>query len=614
LKDFEKMTTFTDTIFVKNLTPMTKPITMTVLCFSLWAITATGLTGQTVAESWETFPVRKKFVHLPVKTGAPKTWMTVNINGVLQHEFEIELAPDKPDFYATLEVGKWQGKKLTLTAESVTPGSKWISLVKTADVMSDEELVYKEAYRPQFHFAPRRGWTNDPNGLFYYKGTYHLFFQHNPYGTSWGNMTWGHAVSTDLLHWTERPDAVLPDKNGVVFSGSGLVDWANTSGIQKNPKKDESGRISNPPLVLFYTSISADRGKGPAAQSMVYSLDEGKNWKKYPGNPVLPNVIGSNRDPKVFWFGGPQDPATPGNGHWVMALYLDGEDYALFTSNNLINWEKVCDIKNMGCSECPDMFELPVDGNSLQKKWVFWGGNGKYLIGSFDGKNFTREAGPFTTKYGGNDYAAQTYSDIPAADGRRIMFSWMQGGEYPGMPFNQQFSVPRNLTLRTTPDGVRLFMEPVREIEKLRSPKPVNFSGSLRGPGNPLKVNGLVGELFDIELLFDLKTAGSPDTTNVLQTVIFGQQVTYNTGTETITLEGIKAPLAPAGNQLKLRLIIDRTSIELFANNGEVQIAKCFINKNKLPAGMSISGKTGMGEVRVTAWPLKSVWTKPLPK
>jgi len=593
---------------------MKNSILIAALSLFIWAITGTGVSGQTVTQSYEAFPVKTKFVHLPVKTGAPKTWMTVQINGVLQHEFEIELAPDKPDFYATLEVGKWQGKKLTLTAESVTPGSKWLTFLKTANEMSDEQLVYKEAYRPQFHFAPRRGWTNDPNGLFYYKGVYHLFFQHNPYGTSWGNMTWGYAVSTDLLHWTERPDAVLPDQNGVAFSGSGLVDWANTSGLQKNPKKDESGKLTNPPLVLFYTSIHAERGKGAATQSMVYSLDEGKNWKKYPGNPVLPNIKGENRDPKVFWYGGKQDGANPNNGHWVMALYLDGEDYALFTSKNLINWEKSCDIKEMGCSECPDLFEMPVDGKSDEKKWVFWGGNGKYLIGTFDGMTFNREAGPFTTKYGGNDYAAQTYSDIPARDGRRIMFSWMQGGEYPGMPFNQQFTVPRNLTLRTTAEGIRLYIEPVTEIQKLRSPKPVTVNGTLKGIGNPMRVNGLVGELFDIEMVFDLKTVGSPDTTNVVQTQIFGQKITYNTGTKILSLEGINAPLALSGNQLKLRLIIDRTSIEVFSNDGEVQIAKCFINKNKIPAGMSITGKAGMGDVTVTSWQLSSVWTKPLPK
>jgi len=414
-------------------------------------------------------------------------------------------------------------------------------------------------------------------------------------------------VSTDLLHWTEKADAVLPDKNGVVFSGSGLVDWDNTSGIQKNPKMDESGKLTNPPLILFYTSIQAERGTGPAAQSMVYSLDEGKTWKKYPQNPVLPNLVKDNRDPKVFWYGDRKKPGGSG-GHWVMALYLEGENYALFSSQNLTKWEKICDIKNLGCSECPDMFELAVDGNSGLKKWVFWGGDGKYVIGSFDGMTFSPETGPFTTKYGGNDYAAQTYSDIPATDGRRIQFSWMSGGKFPGMPFNQQFTVPRNLTLRTTPEGIRLFMEPVSEIESLRTGRTINFSGSLKGTTSPLKVNGLVGDMLDIGMVFSLKMTGQADTTHVMNIEIFGQKISYNAGTDTISLAGIKAPLRMKNNELKIRLILDRTSIELFANDGEVQIARCFINQDKSPASMSISGKNGFGDVKLKAYPLKAVW------
>ena len=164
---------------------MKKSIVLFSLILSGLVFMMSAVFGQTTSQSYEVYPVKKKFVHLPVKTGAPKTWMTVNINGVLQHEFQIELAPGEPDFYATLEVGRWPGKKLVLTAEAVTPGSQWLKNVKVADEMSDEALVYKEAYRPQFHFSPRRGWTNDPNGLVFYKGTYHLFFQHNPYGTSW---------------------------------------------------------------------------------------------------------------------------------------------------------------------------------------------------------------------------------------------------------------------------------------------------------------------------------------------------------------------------------------------------------------------------------------------
>ncbi|MEI7526694.1 MAG: glycoside hydrolase family 32 protein [Mariniphaga sp.] len=578
------------------------------ICLFVIVFFIPGLSAQTAAQSFELTKISKKYVHVPVKTGAPKTWVTVNIDGVMQHEFEVELAPENPDFYATLEVGAWIGKKLTLTVEKVTPDSKWLTLTKTSNELSDESLVYKEELRPQFHFAPRRGWTNDPNGLVFYKGTYHLFFQHNPYGTGWGNMTWGHATSNDLLHWNEKADAVIPDKNGVVFSGSGVVDWNNTSELQTKPLKDKNGKIANPPLVLFHTSTGADRGKGEASQSMNYSLDEGKTWINYPGNPVIPHLIGGNRDPKVFWYSDKAKDSNPKNGHWVMALYLDGQDYALFSSANLINWEKVCDIKNVGCSECPDMFELPVDGNKQNSRWVFWGGDGKYLIGSFNGKEFTKESGPFTTKYGGNDYAAQSYSDIPASDGRRIQFSWMAGGEYPKMPFNQQFTVPRNLTLRSTPEGIRLFMEPTKELEKLRISKEADFKTTLQGMESPVKVPALKGDLLDLEMVFDLKMPATSDTTVVITAEIFGQKISYNLGNQKIDLGGVKAPLAPVKNQIKLRIITDRTSIELFANDGIVQIAKCFVNKDKVPANMTISGNKDLAEVKLKSWQLKSVW------
>jgi fructan beta-fructosidase len=579
-----------------------------ILVLFILGILSPGLSAQTTSQSFEINKIIKKYLLVPVKTGAPKTYVTVNIDGILQHEFEVELAAENPDFYATLEVGQWTGKKLTLIAEKVTPDSKWLSLTQTSNELSDDSYVYKEELRPQFHFAPRRGWTNDPNGLVFYKGRYHLFFQHNPWGTAWGNMTWGHAVSKDLFHWNEGPDAVLPDKNGVVFSGSAVVDWNNTSGLQTKPIMDKAGKITNPPIVLFHTSIGADRGKGEACQSMNYSIDEGKTWINYPGNPVIPHLIGGNRDPKVFWYSEKQNDSNRKNGHWVMALYLDGQDYALFSSANLISWDKVCDIKNVGCSECPDMFELPVDGKKQDSRWVFWGGDGKYLIGSFNGKEFIKESGPFTTKYGGNDYAAQSYSDIPAADGRRIQFSWMAGGEYPKMPFNQQFTVPRNMTLRTTVDGIRLFLEPAKELESLRITKANNFSAKLQGIENPLKVPALNGDLLDIEMVLDLKIPETSDTTVVINTEIFGQKISYNVGNRKIDLGGVKAPLNPIDHKIKLRIITDRTSIELFANDGIVQIAKCFVNKDKVSANMIISGIKDLAEVKLKSYQLKSVW------
>ena len=295
--------------------------------------------------------------------------------------------------------------------------------------------------------APLKNWTNDPNGMMYYKGEYHLFFQHNPFGKNWGNMTWGHAVSPDMFHWTQLDHAILPDKLGTVFSGSGVVDWENTAGFQTGDEKV---------LVCIYTS----------ARAAFHSVDRlqqrsRRTWTKYAGNPVLKHIAGSNRDPKVFWHA----PSKK----WIMALFLDGNTYALFASPDLKQWSKLCDVPVPGGSECPDFFELPVDGDAAKSKWVFWSANNSYLLGTFDGKVFRKEAGPLRTHYGKHRYAAQTFSDIPKEDGRRLQIAWMSGGQYPEMPFNQQMSLPVSLVLRTFPEGVRLCTLPVKEVEALRT-------------------------------------------------------------------------------------------------------------------------------------------------
>ncbi|HWQ91869.1 MAG TPA: glycoside hydrolase family 32 protein, partial [Clostridia bacterium] len=296
-----------------------------------------------------------------------------------------------------------------------------------------------EPLRPQFHFTSRRGWLNDPNGLVFYKGEYHLFYQHNPYGWGWGNMHWGHAVSPDLVHWKELPIALYPDEHGTMFSGSAVVDWNNTAGFQSGSEK---------PLVAMFTAA----GK-PFTQGLAFSNDRGRTWTKYENNPVLPHIVAENRDPKVIWHAPEQK--------WVMALYLDESDYALFASKDLKRWEKLSDVRIPGDSECPEFFEMPVEGREGETRWVFYGASGRHLVGKFDGTTFKPEGGPQELQRGNCWYASQTYSDIPARDGRRILIPWgrMTAREVPfhqGMPFNQMMGLPVELTLRNTDDGLRL--------------------------------------------------------------------------------------------------------------------------------------------------------------
>ncbi|MDR1268784.1 MAG: glycoside hydrolase family 32 protein, partial [Planctomycetaceae bacterium] len=530
----------------------------------------------------------KEFLHIPVTMNNPTTWIRVEVDGVWQQEFVCPLTvTGTPDFYADFQIGNWKGKKLTVIAEKVPQDSQGLDLLRQNDERSQEETVYTERFRPQFHFTARTGWINDPNGLLYYNGVWHLFFQHNPYGTNWGNMTWGHATSPDLLHWTEHPAAIHPDKLGTIFSGSGVVDWNNSSGFQNGKEK---------PLVLMYTASGGSARFGAKmTQGLAYSVDAGKTFQKYEHNPVLPQITVGNRDPKVIWY----EPLK----QWIMALYMEKENYALFVSKDLKTWDKICDINDLGCSECPDFFPLPVDGNTANTKWVFWGADGKYLLGSFDGKKFKRETELLinkinkTNKYGGNDYAAMTFSD--AADGRRIQLSWMRDGKYSGMPFNQQYTIPRELTLRTTPQGVRLFMEPVKELELLR--------GSLKEFYNIIvdsRQETLIPfeeEIFDMEIILD---AGNADK---LLIDVVGQQIEYHVAEQQIVLEKIHAPLALQKGKLKLRILVDRTSIELFAQNGEIQIARCFVPKiNTAYKGIAVSGNVVLESIKL--WKINSVW------
>lgn len=417
--------------------------------------------------------------------------------------------------------------------------------------------IYSETWRPQFHFTAKKNWLNDPNGLVFYNGLYHLFFQHNPFGTEWGNMHWGHAVSPDLVHWAERPIALAPDGHGTCFSGSAVVDWNNTAGFA-------APDAPHPPLVAFYTGAPVPQVEGGPkfTQCLAYSLDGGLTWEKYAGNPVMENIIGDNRDPKVIWHA----PASK----WIMALYLDKSDYALFGSADLKSWERLCDVEVPGRGECPDFFELPVDGDPADTRWVFVGGNGDYLVGRFDGVAFTAVSPVVRFDYGDHFYAPQSWSDIPAADGRRIQIGWMRGGAYPGMPFNQQMAFPNELTLRATPDGPRLFRQPVREIAGIRE-NTVTLSGvDLRGT---ITLDELSGELCDLRVVV------APDGAESFTLMARGEPVTWTAATGTLTALGREMPAALENGRVEIRLLADRASFEIFVQNGRAAMSQCFLPK-----------------------------------
>ncbi len=492
------------------------------------------------------FSLEKKYLNLPVKNGVEKRLVSLSIDKAAVREFEIELAPEEPDFWVFLDIGQFKGKKAVLRIDKYEPAlNKGFDSIYQVDTYNGQENTYREKLRPQFHFTSRRGWNNDANGMVYYDGEYHLFYQHNPYGWKWGNMTWGHAVSTDMVHWTELGDAIHPDRLGTIFSGSAVVDTDNTAGFQTGSEKT---------IVCIYTSAGGTNpmSKGqPFTQSIAYSNDRGRTWSVYENNPVLGHINGSNRDPKVIW----HEPTH----QWVMALYLDDKTMGFFTSKDLKSWKSQSKLKCF--HECPELFALPVDGDQNNKKWILYGGSGEYLIGDFDGKQFTSQTEPIHFHYGNCFYASQTFSNIPAEDGRRIQMAWGRV-TMPQMPFNQMMLFPVTLTLRATEEGPRMFAEPIREIERLHEQQ-WKWKNTTLKPTEDL-LSGVSGELFHLRA--ELRINDARQTGFVIRDI----PVVYDVQEQELSCQGKTAPLTPLNGKVRLELLVDRTSIEIFGNAGRV--------------------------------------------
>lgn len=487
---------------------------------------------------------------------------------------------------------KTKGARFRGLIDHVAMWNRALSDAEIAAISGVEQLgdkrptYYREKYRPQFHFTAQKHWLNDPNGLVYYDGIYHMCYQHMPPLRPGAYKDWGHATSTDLVHWKQLPSAITPHRVwGGCWSGSAVVDGQNTSGFQVGHEK---------PIVAILTN-GGEPGKGaPCTQCIAPSVDGGKTFSYYARNPVLKNVIGCNRDPKVIW----HEPTR----QWIMALYLDGNDYGLFGSPDLKQWKQLSRLTLPGVSECPDLFPITVDGKPNNVKWVFWGANGVHVIGSFDGRAFRKESEPLPADYGDNFYAAQTWSNIPQADGRRIQIAWMAGGKYPGMPFDQQMNFPTEVTLRTTSDGIRMYRLPVREIEKLWLPGKAWANLDLTPDESPAV--GVSGELFDMAAEFEVE-----------QAVAFGirargEAVRYDVVGKKLMVLGRSAPLLPEHGRIKFRILVDRTSIEVFGNDGRVVLTSCFLpaEQNKNVNFFAEGGHARL--VAAEIHPLQSIWTK----
>lgn len=507
----------------------------------------------------------------------------------------------------------------------------------TDDSMSDGLIVStspsgaptlrQERHRPGFHFTAPENWINDPNGLLYYGGSYHLFYQYNPYDKVWGSMHWGHAVGEDLLHWRHRPVALHadPDNLGFVFSGSAVVDWHNTTGLKNG---------EHPPLVAVFSHHSKHDVQ---VQSLAYSIDGGDTWRMYPGNPVIPNPgLADFRDPKVFW--------DARFGHWVMAL-AGGDAVKFYTSPNLIDWRHVSDFgrrlaPNSGTWECPDLFELAV-GATGESRWVLLvsvnpgapnGGSATgYFVGVFDGVAFRPEHdGFFWLDYGPDNYATHTWSDLPASDGRRLAIGWMNNWDYannlPTAPWRGAMTVPRELGLVETAAGTRLGARPIRELQNLRRRTICEATGvAVRGRFEPAFGDALPEKL-DAEIELQGIEARSSWTIGffnrdgealLLEIADGGRCLRADRGRAAQGMEDrhgfvreITAPLDTAcrGGVVALRILKDTSSVEVFAMDGPSLLTLTYFVGRPLDRLVIESGGLGAADLRL--YELAGIWER----
>ena len=520
----------------------------------------------------------KKFLLLPVQENAPEGKVNIIVNNEFQLEqnINIRLAREKVDYYVPLDLSAYQGKSISIDVTGMPASSLCWKEIKLSDMFDSSN---RETYRPVYHHTPVYGWMNDPNGMFYKDGVYHLYFQYNPYGSMWGNMTWGHSTSTDLVHWTYEGTPIVPDAWGSIFSGSCVVDKDNTAGFGKNA------------VIAFYTSAKPSPWGDVQSQSMAYSLDNGKTFTKYEHNPILTSSERDFRDPKVFWY-------APGK-HWVMMLAV-GQEMQIYSSGNLKEWKKESSFGAMqgahgGVWECPDLVEVAVEG-SKEKKWVlicnlnpggpFGGSAAQYFVGSFDGKKFVNES-PTQTKWldwGKDNYATVTWSNAPA--GRCIALGWMSNWQYannvPTTQYRSANTLARDLTLYRAGGELYLKSKPSPEIKKARAEEKKISTFEVKGN---YEVASLLADnkgAYEIEMTIENKGTSKIDFSLMNEK---GEKVAmyYDVVRKQFVMDrsasGIvgfsrdfpAVTVAPVRNtdQIHLRLFIDRSSVEAFGEEGE---------------------------------------------
>lgn len=478
-----------------------------------------------------------KFLNFPISTYAKPKRFTFYVDGAPVYELMIPYDAVRTEFENSINVSRFNGKTVRLECEDDLE----IRVKKT-----DVRETGGGKYRPAFHFTAGHGWLNDPNGLIYYNGKYRMFFQHNPAAGVWNNMHWGSAESDDLVHWTEGDIALYPDADGTMYSGSAVIDRDNLTGL-----KASCGEDSDDVLLLYYTcaggnsALSKDKN---FTQCLAYSTDGGKTFQKYEKNPLIDFVVKNTaRDPQVI--------RLP-DGSYAMALYLEGNNFALFRSNDLLNWQ-LWQKLSLPDAECPNFYPLAVDGDPKNVKWVFSGASGRYLIGSVDASGFHPECAPQTLHYCdrtavslGHAYAAQCWTNIP--DGRTVRISFMCAMPA-GEPYGSCMTFPQEMSLKTVHGALRLCAEPIREIETIYGARKTSTCGEpiqVTSPGCDLRLSVPEGHSFELSL--------------------WGISITYDAASEKLKCLDGEARVRAENGVLTLRALFDTLSIEIYAEKGSV--------------------------------------------
>ena len=480
------------------------------------------------------FEVLKKYLVFPVSANAkPKNVMFYDEEGncVFDINIKLDYVTGTRDVY--IDMHRFSGMKLEVVSD---PDMK----LKIREKDKKPLERFRQKLRPKYHFTAPEGWINDPNGLVYADGIYHMFYQLNPADVCWGNMHWGHAVSKNLIDWEHRPIALFPDNMGSMFSGGAVAAKGNVS----NPESERT------PLVLFYTAAgsqsTASEGM-PFTQCMAVSFDGGETFEKYAENPVIDHIIAENRDPKAVY--------SKKLKCYVLSLYLTDNLYTVFLSQDLVNWERTCDIDLPHDNECPAFF--PMENDMGEEKWILMGAHDRYIVGSFDGETFTPEhkGSRFITCTGTNSYAAQIFDNT---GDRCIRFTWLRTDFSPfGEIYNGAMSVPQELELICTENGNRLTVYPAREVDKLRKKKQkVLFYGTEY-------FCTLTGVALDMELTFDVNGARSADMS------FFGFRFSLDFENGIIRGEDENMKFIPDRDGLfSIRILCDTCGIEFYLSDG----------------------------------------------